>query len=80
MTLYSNLVAFSCVTTLLVMVHLISLMISTCLLPNMEVYDKYGDKSYFPSPVFKFRRHIEAAWILSTGIGLVLRLDLVIDL
>ena len=67
------LVAFSCTTTLLVMVHLISLMISTCLLPNMEVYDQFGEKTYFPSPDGHFKRHIEVAWILSTGIGLVLR-------
>ena len=73
------LVTFSCVTTLLVVVHLISLMISTCLLPNIEVYyenqrhsSRYPDHSknfqITKSPDIHFRRHIEVAWILSTGI------------
>jgi len=66
------LVTFCVVTTLLVVVHLISLMISTCLLPNMEVYREYRDYSIYGSPDSSFKKHIEVAWILSTGIGLVL--------
>jgi len=66
------LVTFCIVTTLLVVVHLISLMISTCLLPNMEVYLEYREFSNYESPDRPFKKHIEVAWILSTGIGLVL--------
>ena len=68
------LVIFSCTTTLLVVVHLISLMISTCLLPNMEVQNQFKKDSIYLSPDNAFRSHIEVAWILSTGLGLVLML------
>jgi len=71
------LVAFSVCTTLLVVVHLISLMISTCLLPNMEVHREFRNRAIaanitIPSPVDGFKGHIETAWVLSTGVGLIL--------
>ena len=71
------LVAFSVCTTLLVVVHLISLMISTCLLPNMEVHREFRNRAIaanitIPSPVDGFKSHIETAWVLSTGVGLIL--------
>merc|ERR1712039_186678 len=67
------LVAFSVCTTLLVVVHLISLMISTCLLPNMEVHREFRARTILsniniPSPVDGFKAHIETAWVLSTGV------------
>jgi len=64
------LVLFSCVTTLLVIVHLFSLMIATCILPNIEA--AVGIRKWSSSPHNKFKTQIEVAWILSTGFGLVL--------
>jgi len=64
------LVLFSCVTTLLVIVHLFSLMIATCILPNIEA--AVGIRKWTSSPHNKFKSQIEVAWILSTGFGLVL--------
>lgn len=69
------LILFSIVTTLLIAVHLFALMISTCLLPNIEaassisVHDITAMKM---SPHKRMRRFIEVAWILSIGVGLIL--------
>jgi len=64
------LILFSCVTTLLVIVHLFSLMIATCILPNIEA--AVGIRKWSASPHNKFQAQIEVAWVLSTGFGLVL--------
>jgi hypothetical protein len=61
---------FACITTLLVIVHLFSLMIATCVLPNIEA--AIAIRKWSSSPHHKFRSQIEVAWILSTGFGLVL--------
>ena len=61
---------FACITTLLVIVHLFSLMIATCVLPNIEA--AIAIQKWTSSPHTEFRSQIEVAWILSTGIGLVL--------
>ena len=61
---------FACITTLLVIVHLFSLMIATCVLPNIEA--AIAIQKWTSSPHQEFRSQIEVAWILSTGIGLVL--------
>ena len=64
------LIMFACITTLLVIVHLFSLMIATCVLPNIEA--AIAIRKWSSSPHHKFRSQIEVAWILSTGFGLVL--------
>lgn len=64
------LIMFACITTLLVIVHLFSLMIATCVLPNIEA--AIAIQKWTSSPHTEFRSQIEVAWILSTGIGLVL--------
>lgn len=64
------LIMFACITTLLVIVHLFSLMIATCVLPNIEA--AIAIRKWSSSPHNKFRSQIEVAWILSTGFGLVL--------
>jgi len=64
------LIMFACITTLLVIVHLFSLMIATCVLPNIEA--AIAIQKWTSSPHQEFRSQIEVAWILSTGIGLVL--------
>lgn len=67
------LIMFSVVTTLLVIVHLFALMISTCLLPNMDMAASLRNKdAYKLSPHMGMRNYVELAWILSTGIGLIL--------
>ena len=69
------LILFSIVTTLLIAVHLFALMISTCLLPNIEaassisVHDVSAMKM---SPHKQMKWFIECAWILSIGVGLIL--------
>ncbi|KAJ6216307.1 hypothetical protein RDWZM_007464 [Blomia tropicalis] len=69
----SLLVAFTACTTLLVSVHVLALMISTCILPNVEaVAAVNGLVAVHESPHEKMRFYIEIAWQFSTVFGIFL--------
>ncbi|XP_055346314.1 LOW QUALITY PROTEIN: calcium release-activated calcium channel protein 1-like [Paramacrobiotus metropolitanus] len=64
-------IAFCVCTTLLVACHMLSLMISTCILPNLEAASSTKD-SVWESPHERMKYYIEASWICSTLLGLIL--------
>ncbi|GFO37759.1 calcium release-activated calcium channel protein 1 [Plakobranchus ocellatus] len=74
------LVIFALCTTLLVVVHLVALMISTCILPNIEAVSSgpqtpSSDLDCNESPHDELRVCVEMAWICSTGLGIILFLS-----
>ncbi|CAF0918951.1 unnamed protein product [Rotaria sordida] len=64
------LVVYSIITCLLVGVHLLALMISTCILPQLEADSLLGSDEYASHTTMHI--YIELAWILSTGFGIFL--------
>lgn len=67
------LVSFAIITTLLVAVHMLALMISTCILPNIEAICSLDAIHLVEeSPHEKLHWYIETAWAFSTLLGLLL--------
>lgn len=67
------LVTFAVITTLLVAVHMLALMISTCILPNIEaICSMDAIHLVEESPHEKLHWYIETAWAFSTLLGLLL--------
>ena len=62
-------------TVLLIAVHMLALMISTCILPNVEAVSNrhiQGPNTVFESPHTKMSTIIEMAWAFSTVLGILL--------
>lgn len=68
-------IAFSVLTTILISIHVFALMISVCILPNLDsianIYN-YNSQDIDYSPHEQMHYYIEVAWIFSTGLGTLL--------
>ncbi|CAL4124385.1 unnamed protein product [Meganyctiphanes norvegica] len=76
----SLLVAYSVCGTLVVAVHLLALMISTCILPHVDAMNnmiKVDVHIIDDSPHVTLHKYIEIAWFFSTVLGLLLFLILI---
>ena len=65
-------ITFAVCTVLLIAVHMLALMISTCILPNVEAVANLHyqtQKTVFESPHMKMNHIVELAWGFSTVIG-----------
>lgn len=70
---FGLLIAFAVCTTLLVSVHMLALMISTCILPNVEaVASMQGLVPVEESPHEKLSFYVEISWTFSTLFGILL--------
>lgn len=70
---YGLLIAFAVCTTLLVSVHMLALMISTCILPNVEaVASMQGLVPVSESPHERLSFYVEISWTFSTLFGILL--------
>jgi len=67
-------IAFGVCTTLLVSVHLLALMMSTCILPYMEIpaVEVQACTQNGESLVIRMKWYIELSWFFSTVLGLLL--------
>lgn len=75
-------IIFSVMTTILISVHVFALMISVCILPNLETVDQLNKRDCCSdakkpviscdSPHTALRSYIEVAWLFSTGLGTLL--------
>jgi len=76
-------ILFSVLTTFLISVHVFALMISVCILPNIETVNHLANSPHIQdscqvrthpadSPYTTLRVYIEIAWIFSTGLGSLL--------
>ena len=66
------LITFAVCTVLLIAVHMLALMISTCILPNVEAVANLHfqtQKTVFESPHMKMNFIVELAWGFSTVLG-----------
>jgi ABC-type Fe3+ transport system permease subunit len=69
------LIVFAVTTTILIAVHLFALMVSTCILPQVDAIasrHSHNSETVHQSPHRRMQKYIELAWIFSTCIGIVL--------
>jgi len=69
------LITFAACTVLLIAVHMLALMISTCILPNVEAVANLHfqtNKTVLESPHLKMGAIVELAWGFSTVLGILL--------
>ncbi|XP_026464562.1 calcium release-activated calcium channel protein 1-like [Ctenocephalides felis] len=67
------LVCFAVTTTILVSVHIFALMVSTYVLPHLDLATKLSNESALTDcPHYKLKSYIDLAWVLSTFLGLIL--------
>ncbi|KAM7538387.1 hypothetical protein Aperf_G00000068613 [Anoplocephala perfoliata] len=74
------LITFSGFASLLIVVHITALLISTCILPQLESYISICESSdgNIDTPYEKVRWYIEMSWVFSTALGMLLFLVVVV--